>query len=225
MNRRLADAPPGAVQWGMVAHAIRTAGLPDDHAVAGVDEAGRGPLAGPVVAAAVMFRPGAELPDVADSKTLSAKRRDALFDQIHATADVGVASAEAAVIDQLNIHHATLKAMAEAVANLPRRPRAARIDGKHVPQGLRCPGEAIVGGDASDPAIAAASIVAKVMRDRIMIALDARYPGYGFAQHKGYPTAAHRAALARLGPTPHHRRSFGPVARAIACNRPDTGAR
>ena len=215
MNRRLADAPPGAVQWGMVAHAIRTAGLPDDHAIAGVDEAGRGPLAGPVVAAAVVFRADWPIPGVDDSKKLSVDRRAALFLEIMASADVGIAAASATMIDRLNIHHATLKAMAEAVAHLPRRPRSARIDGKHVPPRLCCPGKAVIGGDASDPAIAAASIVAKVVRDRIMIALDARYPGYGFARHKGYPTAAHRAALARLGPTPHHRRSFGPVARFV----------
>lgn len=196
----------------MVAPSIRPATVPDPDVIAGVDEAGRGPLAGPVVAAAVVLRPDHAIIGVDDSKKLTADRREALFAEIMAGAHVGVAAASATMIDRLNIHHATLSAMARAVARLPVPPASARIDGKYVPRMLSCPGEAVIGGDASDPAIAAASIVAKVVRDRIMIALDGRYPDFGFARHKGYPTAAHRAALARFGPTPHHRRSFGPVA-------------
>lgn len=180
--------------------------------VAGVDEAGRGPLAGPVVAAAVVLN-GAVIAGLGDSKKKSAAQRDRLYDSIRdSDADFGVGLAGADEIDELNIHHATLLAMARAVAALPAAPRAVLVDGKFCPA-VACPAQAIVGGDDLEPCISAASIIAKVTRDRLMIALDARYPGYGFERHKGYPTAAHLDALARLGITPAHRRTFAPVRR------------
>lgn len=178
--------------------------------VAGVDEAGRGPLAGPVYAAAVVL-PRAHGLKVADSKRLSASRREMLAVAIKETA-VGwaVASVEAAEIDALGIHKASLLAMARALAALPLRPDRALIDGRFVPDcGLDC--RALVGGDALEPCISAASILAKVARDAILCELDSLYPEYGFARHKGYPTAAHRAALELHGPCPEHRRSFAPV--------------
>lgn len=178
--------------------------------VAGVDEAGRGPLAGPVFAAAVI------LPDdhslvLADSKRLSPARRAVLCPQIRSRAvSWAVASASTAEIDELGIHHASLLAMARALRAL--RPEAGRglVDGRFVPPGP-VPCTPVVGGDASVPVISAASILAKVARDALMCELDRRYPGYGFARHKGYPTAAHRAALKALGPCAEHRRSFAPV--------------
>lgn len=183
--------------------------------VAGVDEAGRGPLAGPVVTAAVILDPERLPPGLDDSKRLSADRREALFAAILATADVAVASAAPASIDTLNIRAATLAAMARAVAALPRRPALVLVDGRDriaVPQAC----EAIVNGDGTVASIAAASIVAKVLRDRMMARLDRAWPAYGFAAHKGYGSAAHLAALAANGPCPAHRMSFAPVARAAA---------
>ncbi len=177
--------------------------------VAGVDEAGRGCLAGPVVAAAAILPPDADLPGLDDSKKLTPERRDALYDRIHAEAlAVGVGACSPAEIDELNILWAAMEAMRRAVVDLALPPDLALIDGNRVPPGLPIPAEAIVKGDAKSLSIAAASIIAKVTRDRLLVALDAEHPAYGFAGHKGYPTAQHYAALAAHGPTPHHRRTF-----------------
>ena len=178
--------------------------------IAGIDEAGRGPWAGPVVAAAVIL--AAPIPGLADSKKLSPRARERLAGAITGEAMAwAVGRAEVEEIDRLNIRQATFLAMRRAVEALSVAPEAALIDGKDVPPGLPCPGRAVVRGDASEVAIAAASILAKTHRDAEMIALDTQYPGYGFAAHKGYGTAAHREALSRLGPSPIHRRSFAPV--------------
>jgi ribonuclease HII len=179
--------------------------------IAGVDEAGRGPLAGPVVAAAVVLDPARAPAGLADGKALPAAVRDRLAADIAAAAEVGVGIASVEEIDALNILRASLLAMERAVAALPRPPDLALIDGNRLPAGLPCPARAIVGGDATVAAIAAASIIAKVRRDAIMVALAQQFPGYGWERNKGYPVPAHRAALIRLGPTPHHRRSFAPV--------------
>lgn len=180
-------------------------------AIAGVDEAGRGPWAGPVMTAAVLLDPRDIPAGLDDSKKLSKSRREALFAEICVKAHVGIAWASPARIDAMNIRAATLWAMRRAVLALPLAPAGALVDGRDVPDGLPCPGESVVKGDARSLAIAAASIVAKVARDRMLLALDAQLPGYGFAAHKGYGTAAHAAALAKLGVTPHHRRSFRPI--------------
>jgi ribonuclease HII len=183
--------------------------------VAGVDEAGRGPLAGPVVAAAVILDP-ASIPDgIADSKTLEPEVRRALYHEILATAQVGVGVAGVDRIDADNILNASLWAMSVAVAELPARPRLALIDGNKVPPRLHCTSRAIVRGDAKCLSIAAASIVAKVTRDAIMVELGRAYPHYGFERHKGYATPEHHAAIERLGVTPHHRRSFKTVQLAL----------
>lgn len=183
--------------------------------IAGVDEAGRGPLAGPVVAAAVMLDPERPIPGLADSKRLPASRREQLAACVRAQAlAVGVAVVEADEIDRLNILRATLVAMGDAIAALRPLPREVLVDGDRCPD-LDMPARAIVGGDALEPAIAAASIVAKVERDRIMRALDGVHPGYGFGAHKGYGTRAHLEALHRLGPCAAHRRSFAPVRMVI----------
>jgi ribonuclease HII len=187
-------------------HEARAKGL-----ACGVDEAGRGPLAGPVVTAAVVLDPSAIPPGLDDSKKLDAETRARLFDLICASAHVAVASASAREIDRTNIRAATLAAMARAVAALPVRPALALIDGRDVPPGLSIPGRALVKGDQLSVSIAAASIIAKVVRDRMMIAADAAWPGYGFADHKGYGTARHLDAIARLGPCPLHRMSFAPL--------------
>jgi ribonuclease HII len=179
--------------------------------VAGIDEAGRGPLAGPVVVAAVVLDPAAVPDGLADSKLLTAERREALFAAIVASAEVAVASAPPGRIDRDNIRAATLWAMCRAVCALPCRPALALVDGNDIPPGLPCAAEAIVDGDAQVASIAAASIIAKVMRDRLMARIGAACPGYLLEQHKGYATPEHRALLARLGPTRHHRRSFAPV--------------
>ncbi len=179
--------------------------------VAGVDEVGRGPLCGAVVTAAVILDPGKPILGLNDSKKLSLARREALFDEIQEKALAWcVARAEVAEIDQLNILHATMLAMQRAVEGLQVQPRLALIDGNRCPK-LAVPSSPVVKGDSQVPAIAAASILAKVSRDREMQVLDALYPGYGLAGHKGYPTAEHLDALRRLGPTPIHRRSFAPV--------------
>lgn len=182
---------------------------------AGVDEAGRGPLAGPVVAAAVILDPRQGIAGLADSKKLTARRREQLFDQIQDKAlccAIGQASVEE--IDRLNILQATLLAMQRAVAGLRLVPARVLVDGNRLPR-LPMLAEAIIGGDAKVPAISAASILAKVHRDRWCEQIDAEYPQYGFAAHKGYGTAAHLVALRQHGPTPWHRRSFAPVAQAL----------
>jgi ribonuclease HII len=180
--------------------------------VAGVDEAGRGPLAGPVAIAAVILNP-ADLPDgVDDSKALTAEQREPLFDLILSKAlCVSLVFASADEIDQYNIRMATLRGMARAVAALHTRPRMVLVDGRDIPPGIACHTRAIVGGDATCISIAAASIVAKVARDRLMARLDSYCPGYGFARHVGYATRAHIDALTALGPSPFHRRTFGSV--------------
>lgn len=183
--------------------------------VAGVDEVGRGPLCGAVVTAAVILDPARPILGLNDSKKLTEARRELLFDEIREKAlSWCIARAEVEEIDQLNILHATMLAMQRAVAGLHITPRLALIDGNRCPQ-LAVPSAAVVKGDSKVPAIAAASILAKVSRDREMQALDRQYPGYGIAGHKGYPTAVHLEALQRLGPTPIHRRSFGPVRKLL----------
>lgn len=181
--------------------------------IAGVDEVGRGPLAGPVVAAAVILHPQRPIAGLADSKTLSEKRREQLSELIREQAHSwSLGRAEVEEIDRINILQASLLAMKRAVEGLPRMPALARVDGKHAPR-LGCRVETVVGGDALVEAISAASIIAKVARDREMVELDSRYPGYGFARHKGYPTKQHLEGLQTLGVTPIHRRSFAPVKR------------
>jgi ribonuclease HII len=181
--------------------------------VAGCDEAGRGPLAGPVVAAAVVLDPRRVPRGLDDSKKLDPGTREKLYAKICASAEVAVALAPPARIDRDNILRASLWALARAVAALPVRPRLVFVDGRdRIDAGCDC--EAVISGDAIIASIAAASIVAKVTRDRLMIRLGLIYPGYGFEHHKGYSVPEHFAALARLGPTIHHRRSFAPVAAA-----------
>ena len=180
--------------------------------VAGVDEAGRGPLAGPVVAAAVILDDLKPISGLADSKKLSARRRELLFDEIRAKAlCCSVAFASVEEIDQLNILQATMLAMTRAVEGLRLKPHKALIDGNRLPP-LRILAEAIIKGDALVPSISAASILAKVVRDRWCVAFDLHYPQYGFAVHKGYGTVRHLAALREHGACPQHRRSFAPVA-------------
>ena len=182
--------------------------------VAGVDEAGRGPLAGPVVAAAVILDPG-NIPDgIADSKVLEADVRRTLYREILAHARVGIGIAGVDRIDSENILNASLWAMADAVAQLECRPRLVLVDGNKVPN-VECSTRAIVQGDAKCLSIAAASIVAKVVRDAMMAELARDYPHYGFDRHKGYGTREHHEAIARHGVTPHHRRSFRPVQLAL----------
>ena len=181
----------------------------------GIDEAGRGPLAGPVVAAAVILDPLRSIEGLADSKALSEARRNELAKQIRSACRAwAIGSASVEEIDQVNILQATLLAMQRAVAGLSQSPTLALVDGNRAPL-LGCPVRTVVRGDASVPAISAASILAKVWRDALMVELDGRYPQYGFAGHKGYPTAAHLQALARHGVSPIHRCSFGPVRRIL----------
>jgi len=184
--------------------------------ICGVDEAGRGPLAGPVVAAAVILDPQKYPLGLNDSKVLSQKRREHLLNDLKACAHIGIGISEPEEIDRINILAASLIAMRRAVLALPVMPTFALIDGNKTPD-LPCRSEAIVKGDSKSLSIAAASIAAKVTRDRLMVAADIRFPGYGFAGHKGYPTAAHRAALIDLGACPIHRRSYAPV-RAVDIN-------
>ena len=185
--------------------------------IAGVDEVGRGPLAGPVTAAAVVLDP-ARLPEgLNDSKVLSARRREALLQAIMDSAEVSVAHASVEEIDAMNIREATFLAMRRAVDGVARQCALGMIlvDGNALPKNLPCEARAIVKGDLTEPAISAASILAKTVRDALMLDLDARHPGYGFARHKGYGTAAHAEALTRLGPSPVHRTSFRPVQAAM----------
>jgi ribonuclease HII len=187
-------------------------GAPTAALIAGVDEAGRGPLAGPVVVAAVILDPHRPIDGLADSKKLSEARRESLYPLIVERALAHcIVAIEPEEIDRLNIFQATMAGMSRAVKGLSLIATEAWIDGNRVPKDLPCPGRAIVGGDALEPAISAASILAKVSRDRLMVAMESQYPGYGFAAHKGYPTPAHLAALERLGPCSEHRRSFAPV--------------
>ncbi|UCE77799.1 MAG: ribonuclease HII [Gammaproteobacteria bacterium] len=182
---------------------------------AGVDEVGRGPLAGPVVAAAVILDPARPIAGLKDSKQLSERKREALAAQIRSDALAwALGRAEVEEIDAINILQASLLAMQRAVAALSLAPELVLVDGNHCPR-LACPAQAIVKGDSLVPAISAASILAKVSRDREMLDLDARYPGYGLAQHKGYPSKAHLAALQTLGASPVHRRSYAPVRRLL----------
>ena len=202
-SKRFLRAEQGALNWD-------TPGL-----LAGVDEAGRGPLAGPVVAAAVILDPRQPIAGLADSKKLTARRRERLYDEICAKAlccSIGLASV--AEIDRLNILQATLLAMQRAVAGLRLPPAKVQVDGNRLPT-LGVLAEAIVDGDATVPAISAASILAKVQRDRWCAEVDAQWPQYGFAAHKGYGTAAHLAALRAHGACEHHRRSFAPVAAVL----------
>jgi ribonuclease HII len=192
------------------ANELQLAGGP----IAGVDEAGRGPWAGPVVAAAVILDPDHIPAGIADSKQLDADARAFVYPRILASADVGVGIADVGRIDRDNILNATMWAMAEAVAALKSRPRLALIDGNRGPR-LSCASRTIVKGDAKCLSIAAASIVAKVTRDRMMIELARAYPGYGFDRHKGYGTPDHQAAIQRHGVCPEHRRSFKPVQLAL----------
>lgn len=183
--------------------------------VAGIDEAGRGPLAGPVVAAAVVLDPRRPIEGLADSKKLSARRREALAVEIRAHALAwGIGRADVAEIDRLNILHATMLAMQRAVAALSRLPVSVLVDGNRLPE-LACPGKAVVGGDASVPAISAASILAKTERDAEMLVLHVSHPQYGFDRHMGYPTRQHIEALQAHGPADCHRRSFAPVRRCL----------
>ena len=179
--------------------------------IVGVDEAGRGPLAGPVSAAAVRLHPDRIPPGLNDSKQMTAARRRQVYALILDTAYVGIGHASVEEIDQINILRASHLAMCRAIAALPAVPDHVLIDGNMIPRDLACPAEAIVGGDARCLSIAAASIVAKVSRDRIMVDLAQQHPGYGWERNAGYPTRDHVAALQNLGVTPAHRRSFKPV--------------
>lgn len=179
--------------------------------IAGVDEVGRGPWAGPVTACAVVLDP-ANIPDgLDDSKKLTAKRREFLFEQILNTADVSIAHVSVAEIDQINILQASLLAMEKAVAGLTKVADFALIDGNKTPKNLSCPSEAIIKGDAKSSSIAAASIVAKVTRDRLMVTLSQQFPGYAWETNAGYGTKAHQEGLKALGVTAHHRHSFKPI--------------
>lgn len=179
--------------------------------IAGVDEVGRGPLAGPVTAAAVILDPNNIPPGLNDSKVLNAKRREALSDLLMEYAQVSIAHASVDEIDRLNILRASHLAMERAIAGLHIPPDHLLIDGNMIPRGLTISSEAIVKGDARSLSIAAASIVAKTCRDRLMVGLAQQHPGYGWETNAGYPSKSHKAALVELGVTPHHRRSFKPV--------------
>jgi len=179
--------------------------------IAGVDEVGRGPLAGPVIAAAVILDPRHPIEGLNDSKLLSARKRESLFGEIKDKAIAwAIGEASVAEIDQINILQASLLAMARAVDGLSIAPQEVWVDGIHAPS-VTYPVKTIIRGDQTEPAISAASILAKVTRDALMTELDLLYPGYGLAQHKGYPTKAHIEVLSRLGVTALHRRSFAPV--------------
>ncbi len=180
--------------------------------MAGVDEAGRGPLAGPLAVAAVILDPRCPIEGLDDSKKLTPTRREALYAQIVTRALAwSVVLIEVEEIDRVNIFQATMAGMSRALRGLQLAAHEAWIDGNQLPKDLPCSGRAIVGGDALEPAISAASILAKVSRDRLMVAMESTHPGYGFAAHKGYATSVHLTALRQLGPCPEHRRSFAPV--------------
>ena len=186
----------------------------DGGPIAGIDEAGRGPWAGPVVAAAVILDPDNIPPGINDSKELTPDAREEVYARIVATSQWAVGIAEVSRIDRINVLQATMWAMGQAVGRLATKPRLALIDGDRVPR-VKCQARAIVRGDSKCLSIAAASIVAKVTRDRMMIALGGELPGYGFERHKGYGTPEHEDAIRRLGVTPHHRRSFRPIQLAL----------
>lgn len=197
-------------------YAIETEAGAPARLVCGVDEAGRGPLAGPVVAAAVIIDMS-NCPDgLNDSKKLDASRRDELLAALESCAEIGVGIASVEEIDEINILQATMLAMTRAVASLPRAPHVALIDGNRCPPGLACSSRAVIGGDARALSIAAASIAAKVTRDRLMAALAETHPGYGFERHMGYGTPQHLDALSRLGPVSAHRRSFAPIRKILS---------
>ena len=198
--------------------AVELAITNDSRHIAGVDEAGRGPLAGPVVVAAVVLGPGrTPINGLNDSKQLNAQRREVLYDRIVQRALAWhVVAVEVEEIDRINIYHATMLGMRLAIEGVLHATGLARVDGNALPRDLPCPAEAWIGGDARDRAIMAASILAKVSRDRMMVALHDQWPEYGFATHKGYSTPEHLAALVAHGPCPHHRRSFAPVRAAYA---------
>ncbi|MEM7523129.1 MAG: ribonuclease HII [Pseudomonadota bacterium] len=204
----LESAVRAAIARGDAADPDRASG----HApICGVDEAGRGPWAGPVVAGAACLDPATAPRGLNDSKKLTPARREDLFEALRDVAEIGVGVATVEEIDRLNILNATYLAMTRAVAALPRRPGFALIDGNRIPPGLPCPADAVVKGDGRSLSIAAASIVAKVTRDRFMRALAAEFPQYGWERNNGYGVKAHAEALARYGVTPHHRRSFKPI--------------
>ena len=186
--------------------------LPGDPLAAGIDEAGRGPLAGPLVVAAVILDPARRINGIADSKQLTEAEREKLYLRIVERANAwSVVVIEVEEIDRINIFQATMHGMRRALLALPRVPEIALVDGNRLPPDLPCPARAIVGGDDSEPAIGAASIIAKVTRDRLMCEFDAHHPAYGFARHKGYSTPEHFEALRVHGPCVLHRRSFAPV--------------
>lgn len=193
----------------------RTLHLEFNGPVAGVDEAGRGPWAGPVVAAAVILDENHIPSGLNDSKKLNEARREQLYPHIYETSQVGVGIISVEDIDQSNILKATMVAMAQAISNLPSPPAIALIDGNRCPPELDCPSQALVKGDQLSLSISAASIIAKVTRDRIMHAMALEFPQYGFEKHKGYGTKAHQQALTDHGVTPHHRRSFKPIRKIL----------
>lgn len=187
--------------------------------IAGVDEVGRGPLAGPVVTAAVVLDPDCLPEGLNDSKKLSPKRREHLFNIIIQTADVGICAAPPSIIETLNIRGATLWAMRQAVISLATQPDHILVDGRDIPPGLPCPATYLIGGDGLSISIAAASIVAKVVRDRMCQTMHFDAPAFGFNKHMGYGTKVHTKALETHGACAHHRAAFGPVARALAATR------
>ena len=190
--------------------------ISSDLLVAGVDEAGRGPWAGPVTAAAVILDPASRIEGLTDSKRLTEARREKLAPIIRETTLAWcVAHASPDEIDRLNIREATFLAMQRAIMGLSTQPHRILVDGNALPETLPCPAEAIVKGDLKEPAISAASILAKTTRDQIMREMDTEFPAYGFASHKGYGTAAHADALGQFGPCVHHRHSFSPVRNAV----------
>ncbi len=198
---------------------------PDCTMLAGVDEAGRGPLAGPVVVAAVILDPARRIRGLADSKALNEATRESLHDRIRERCVAfSVVIVDCLEIDRINILQATLAGMRQALCALSPAPLRALVDGNRLPNDLPCPADALIDGDALEPAISAASIIAKVTRDRYMTELEHRHPGYGFARHKGYPTPDHLDALTRLGPCPEHRRSFAPVRSAMTAGLFQTAA-
>jgi len=205
-------APPGCPTWGYERRA-REAGY---QRIAGVDEVGRGPIAGPVVAAAVILPFECSLEGLNDSKMLAPRKRERLFDVISSVAlGIGVGIVDVETIDRINILEAARQAMRQAIASMPdASPDFALVDGYPVPD-FPCPHEGLVKGDRRSVSVAAASVIAKVTRDRLMDQLDGQYPGYGFARHKGYCTTEHLKHLERLGPSPLHRKSFAPVAERL----------